>query len=119
MATIRRYEMTDEQWLVIEPLLPAQAVNSRGRPRKDDRLMLNGILWVARSGATWRDVPERYGPWESVYSRFRKWLEMGVFQDIFAALALEAELSELMIDATVVSAHQHSAGAKKGANLLK
>lgn len=81
--------------------------------------MLNGILWVARSGAAWRDVPERYGPRESVYSRFRLCIDQAFFQEVFTTLALEAELSELMIDSTVVSAHQHSVGAKKGINLLK
>ena len=66
MATIRRYELTDARWLVIEPLLSIKPPGSRGRPPKDHRQMLNGILWLARSGAAWRDVPERYGPWESV-----------------------------------------------------
>lgn len=78
--------------------------------------MLNAMIWLARSGAAWRDLPERYGPWTSVYSRFRKWIEDGILDNIFRVLSLEAELGDLSIDATIVQAHQHSAGAKKGAS---
>ena len=76
--------------------------------------MLNAMIWLARSGAAWRDLPERYWPWTSVYSRFRKWIEDGILDNIFRVLSLEAELGDLSIDATIVQAHQHSAGAKKG-----
>ena len=69
---------------------------------------------MARSGAPWRDLPERYGPWKTVYSRFRKWIEDGILDNIFRVLSLEAELEELFLDASIVQAHQHSAGAKKG-----
>ena len=72
--------------------------------------MLNGMVWIARSGAPWRDLPERYGPWNSVYSRFRKWIDDGILDNIFRVLSLEAELYELSLDATIVQAHQHSAG---------
>ncbi len=82
-----------------------------GRPSKDNRTMLNGMVWIARSGAPWRDLPERYGPWNSVYSRFRKWIDDGILDNIFWVLSLEAELYELSLDATIVQAHQHSAGA--------
>lgn len=75
--------------------------------------MLNAMVWIARNGAPWRDLPERYGPWEMVYSRFRKWIEDGYLDNIFRALSLEAELQELSLDASIVKAHQHSAGAKK------
>ena len=76
--------------------------------------VLNGIVWIARSGAPWRDLPERYGSWQTVYSRFRKWIEDGILDNIFRVLSLEAELTELSIEASIVKAHQHSAGAKKG-----
>ena len=76
--------------------------------------MLNGMVWIARSGAPWRDLPERYGSWNSVYSRFRKWIDDGILDNVFRVLSLEAELYELSMDATIVQAHQHSAGAKKG-----
>lgn len=81
--------------------------------------MLNGMVWIARSGAPWRDLPERYGPWNSVYSRFRKWIDDGILDNIFWVLSLEAELDELSLDATIVQAHQHSAGAKKGGLLTR
>lgn len=110
---LKRYELTDQEWEQIAPLLPS-GKGKRGRPPKDNRQMLNAMVWLARSGAPWRDLPERYGPWESVYSRFRKWIDDGILDNIFRVLSLEAELYELSIDASIVQAHQHSAGAKKG-----
>ncbi len=110
----RRYELTDQQWEQIVLLLPPEKTNKPGRPSKDNRLMINAMVWMARSGAPWRDLPERYGPWKTVYSRFRKWIEDGILDNIFRVLSLEAELEELFLDASIVQAHQHSAGAKKG-----
>lgn len=110
---LRRYELTDQEWERIAPLLPSPKTGKPGRPPKDNRLMLNAMVWLARSGAAWRDLPERYGPWSSVYSRFRKWLDDGILDNIFRVLSLEAELEELSLDASIVQAHQHSAGAKK------
>lgn len=112
---LRRYELTDQEWERIAPLLPSPKTGKPGRPPKDNRLMLNAMVWLARSGAAWRDLPERYGPWSSVYSRFRKWLDDGILDNVFRVLSLEAELEELSLDASIVQAHQHSAGAKKGA----
>ena len=96
---LRRYELTDEEWNQIVSLLPPE--NS------------------GKQGAPWRDLPERYGPWQTVYSRFRKWMEDGILDNIFRVLSLDAELSELSIDASIVQAHQHSAGAKKGGHPTK
>lgn len=81
--------------------------------------MLNGMVWIARSGAPWRDLPERYGSWNSVYSRFRKWIDDGILDNIFRVLSLEAKLEELSLDASIVQAYQHSAGAKKGGLQMK
>ena len=111
---LRRYELTDYEWEKIKHLLPPENTGKRGRPSKNNRIMLNGMIWIARSGAPWRDLPERYGPWESVYSRFRKWIDDGILDNIFRILSLDAELKDLSIDASIVQAHQHSAGAKKG-----
>ena len=111
---LRRYDLTDEEWNCIAPLLPPEISGKEGRPQKCCRTILNGIGWIARSGAPWRDLPERYGSWQTVYSRFRKWIEDGTLDNIFRVLSLEAELTELSIDASIVKAHQHSAGAKKG-----
>ena len=110
---LRRYELTDEEWNQIVSLLPPENSGKQGRPSKCNRTILNGIVWIARSGAPWRDLPERYGPWQTVYSRFRKWMEDGILDNIFRVLSLDAELSELSIDASIVQAHQHSAGAKR------
>ena len=115
----RRYELTDQEWEQIASLLPPEKTGKPGRPSKDNRTMLNGMVWIARSGAPWRDLPERYGPWNSVYSRFCKWIDDGILDNIFRVLSLEAELDELSLDATIVQAHQHRAGAKKGSLLTK
>ena len=108
---LRRYELTDEEWNRIAPLLPPENTGKQGRPRKDNRILLNGMVWLARSGAPWRDLPERYGSWQTVYSRFRKWIDDGILDNIFRILSLEAELEELSIDASIVQAHQHSVSA--------
>ena len=110
---LKRYELTNQEWEKISPLLPPEQTNKPGRPRKSNRLMLNAMVWMAKSGAPWRDLPEYYGPWKSVYSRFRKWLDCGILKEIFKELSLGAELSEISIDASIVQAHQHSAGAPK------
>ena len=116
---LRRYELTDEEWNRIAPLLPPENTGKQGRPRKDNRIIMNAIVWLARSGAPWRDLPERYGSWKTVYSRFRKWIDDGILDNIFRILSLEAELTELSVDASIVQAHQHSAGAKKGGLQMK
>lgn len=117
--TTRRYELTDEEWEQVKDLLPPERTGKKGKPRKDNRLMLNAMIWLARSGAPWRDLPERFGSWKSVYTRFRKWLDDGILDNIFRILTLDAELSEFSLDSTIVRAHQHSAGAKKGAKITR
>lgn len=116
---LRRYELTDQEWNRIKDLLPPEKSGKRGRPSKDNRMILNAMVWIARSGAPWRDLPERYGPWETVYSRFRKWIDDGILDNIFHVLSLDAELDELFMDSSIVQAHQHSAGAKKGGLPMK
>ena len=116
----RRHELTDAQWARLQPLLPPQRP-ATGRPATDHRLILNAIVWRLRTGAPWRDLPEWYGPWQTVYSRFRRWQQGGVWERVLAALQAEADArGELdwtlhFVDGTVVRAHQHAAGAKKGA----
>ena len=113
----RRHELTDAQWARLAPLLPPRQA---GKRRKDDRLVIDGILWKLATGAPWRDVPERYGPWQSVYTRFRRWRRAGVWDGIFAAVQQQADAAgELdwavhFVDGTVIRAHQHAAGAKGG-----
>lgn len=108
---MRRYEITDQQWQRLAHLLPGK-VGDVGRSAIDNRLFINAVIWIARSGAPWRDLPERFGPWNSVYRRFRRWAKSGVWQHVFDELQ-EPDLEWLMIDSTVVRAHQHSAGQKK------
>lgn len=107
----RRYELSDAEYQRIEDLLPGRA-GSRSRPAEDNRRFLNGVLWIARSGSAWRDLPERYGKWNTVYQRFRRWAEAGRWQQIFETLQ-EPDLDWIMLDTTVVRAHQHAAGARK------
>lgn len=110
----KRYEMSDEEWERIKDLLPSDKLEKQGRPPKPNREMLNGILWIARSGAPWRDMPERYDPWKTVYDRFSKWAKEGVFEKVFEMLNVDADMQELSVDSTSVKVHQHAAGAKKG-----
>lgn len=112
---MRRFELTDDEWNKIADLLPPELTGKRGRPpAKDNRTMFNAMVWIARSGAPWRDLPQRYDPWESVYSRFKKWIDDGILDNIFCVLSLDVELEEISIDAAIVKAHQHSPGSKKG-----
>jgi transposase len=107
-----RYEVTDEQWDQIKDFFP---LHTTGRPfKRSNRSMFNAILWIARSGAAWRDLPECYGSWKTAYSRFCKWRESDRLVSIFQALNDEADFENLSIDSTAIRAHQHSAGAKKG-----
>jgi transposase len=118
-------ELTDREFALIEPLLPPERSGRRGHPYGSHRLVLEGIFWVLRTGAPWRDVPERYGPWSTVYDRFRRWRDDGTWQRIVDALQAHArtlgrvDFEFSALDSTVVRAHKHAAGAKKGAQRPK
>jgi len=115
MTMARRFEMTDDQWIRIEPLLPGRS-ESPGATAKNNRLFVDAVLWIARTGAPWRDLPERFGSWNTTFQRFNRWAKSGVWTRVMEALGSDADLEQLMIDSTVIRAHQHSAGAeKKGA----
>ena len=109
MPTMRRYELTDEQWRQIEHLLPGRE-GCPGAHAEDNRLFVNAIIWVARTGAPWRDLPERFGNWNSVFQRFNRWAKQGVWQKVFEAIR-DPDLESLMLDSTTIRAHQHAAGA--------
>ena len=113
---MKRHELTDTQWERIREHLPPEHKPRGGRPAKDNRMMLNGILYWLNTGVPWRDLPERYGPWESVYTRFRRWSNQGVWEKVFNALIAEDIVDEttLMLDSTIIKVHQHGSG-KKGA----
>ena len=115
-VVIRRHELTDAEWDKLKELLPA---GRKGRPREDDRRILNGIVWKFRTGSAWRDVPERYGSWQTLYTRFRRWALDGTFSAMLAAVQAEADAVGdvdwlVAVDSTIVRAHQHAAGARKG-----
>jgi transposase len=112
-----RADLADAQWAVLEPLLPRG--RKPGRPPKwTRRQLIDGIRWRVRTGAPWRDVPVRYGPWESVYGLFRRWQRDGIWRAVLASLQARADAAGLItwdvsVDSTVARAHQHAAGARK------
>lgn len=115
-----RYEISSERWAMIETIVsPPQRM---GRPRRDDRQMLNGIFWILCSGAKWRDLPQRFGPWKTVYQRFRQWRDNGTFEQVLRHLHLRLreegfiDLDTWMVDSTSIRATRAASGAgKKGA----
>ena len=117
-------ELTDAQWERLRPLLPPQKPRT-GRPAKEHRIVLDGILWVLRTGSPWRSLPERYGSWKTVSSRFYRWQRAGVWDRVLAALQRRADANGRLdwslhfVDSTVVRAHRHAAGAKGGTRQRK
>jgi transposase len=113
-------DLTDEQWLILQPLIPPppRRPDGKGRPWRDAREVLNGILWVLRTGAPWYDLPERYPPYQTCHRRFQQWVRLGVFEKILRALATDLrerggiDLSECFIDGAFIAA------IKKGVNVL-
>ena len=111
--------MTDAQWERLEPLLPPEKPET-GRPNVDHRRIINGILWRERTGAPWRDLPARYGPWSTAYSRFWRWQQAGIWDRVFAAIQQEEDAAGAVdweaqfVDSSVIRAHQHAAGARGG-----
>ena len=112
--TRRRFELTDDEWLVIEPLLPNKP---RGVPRVDDRRVINGILWRFRTGSPWADVPERYGPHTTCYNRFVRWRKAGVWDRLLEAVSQAFDGELVMIDSSSIRVHQHGATLKKGTQI--
>ena len=106
-----RYELTDVQWERVAGLLPCNASDA-GRTVVDNRLFVNGVLWVLRSGAHWRGLSERYGKWKTAHKRFTRWEKTGVWERLFAALIKDRNNNYLMLDTTLVRAHQQAATGK-------
>ncbi len=115
---MERHALTDDQWERLRPLLPPPP-SGRGRPRNDDRTVVEGILWRLATGVPWRDLPARFGSWRTVYSRFRRWQQAGVWDRALAALQAQGDARGDLdwtlhfVYGTVVRSHQHAAGAKK------
>lgn len=112
---MRRHELSDEQWAKLAPLLPPLRP-ATGRPARDHRTIINGILWLLKTGAPWRDLPERFGPWRTVVSRFYRWRQAGIWDRVLARLQQDGAVdwSLNLLDGTIVRAHQQAAGAKEG-----
>jgi transposase len=108
---MRRHEIKDDDWERIKDLLPGQP-GDPGVTAKDNRLFINAVLWIAKTGAPWRDLPERFGLWGSVHKRFDRWAKKGVWGRVFEALP-DPDLEWMILDSTVVRAHPHAAGAEK------
>jgi len=105
-----RFDLTDFEWSVIEPLLPNKP---RGVPRVDDRRVLNGIFWRLRTGAPWADIPERYGPHTTCVNRFNRWRRAGVWDRLLVAVSEAYDGDLQMIDSSSIRVHQHAANAQK------
>ncbi|KTT96757.1 transposase [Sphingomonas yabuuchiae] len=115
---IRRYELSEAQWSRIALLVPGKTADP-GRRGSDNRLFVNGCLWVLRSGAHWCDLPERYGKWKTVHRRFSRWCHAGVWERVFEALTVDRDNQYLMIDSTIVRAHHQAATGKGGARIRR
>ena len=106
---MRRYELSDEHWRLVEPLLPGRE-GDPGAHGVNNRVFVNAVIWIARTSAPWRDLPSRFGEWNSVYQRFNRWAKAGVWERVFQAVRLP-DLEALLLDSTVIRAHQHAGGA--------
>lgn len=104
--------LTDEQWARVAPLMPGGCKGKRG-PRTNNRRFMDAVFWMARSGGRWKDLPERFGKVSAVKQRYYDWIDRGVFATIFESLSGEPDMEWLMVDSTIVRAHQHAAGARR------
>jgi transposase len=115
-----RHALTDEQWAILEPLLPPEKRLTVGRPSVSHRRVINAVLWLCRTGVPWRDLPREFGPWSTIATRFYRWQKNGVWHFIFSQLREMTDARGLVdwdmhcVDSTVIRAHQHAAGGKKG-----
>lgn len=110
---VLRLVLRDDQWKRLITLLPGKE-GDPGRTAADNRLFLEAVLWKVRVGAPWRDLPEAFGPWNSVFQRFRRWARKGVFERLFNTLSGDRDFEYALIDGTIVRVHQHGMGAKGG-----
>lgn len=115
-----RIGVTDEEWAIIGPLLPPER-GRWARPAQDNRRFFEGMLWIARTGSQWRQLPDDYGKWNSVFRRFRRWIEIGVFDALVETLSelVERERSADMVDSTIIRAHHCAVGIKRGLRIKR
>jgi transposase len=110
--------LSDEQWARMAPHIIGDA-RSRGTSGRDNRLFVEAVLWIVRTGAPWRDLPEAFGDWNSTFRRFSRWSAKGVWQRLFEAMADDPDFEYLIMDSTIVRAHPHASGAKGGLKLKR
>ena len=108
-----RLVLSDAAWERIAPLIIGRP-DQKGSTGRDNRMFVEGVLWIVRTGSPWRDLPETFGDWNSVFRRFSRWSIKGVWYRIFEAMSDDPDFEYLIVDSTIVRAHQHAAGAKKG-----
>jgi transposase len=113
LGVLDRLVLNDAMWARMAPHLIGDE-RSRGTSGRDNRMFVEGVLWIVRTGSPWRDLPEVFGDWNSVFRRFSRWSQKGVWHRIFEAMAEDPDFEYLIVDSTIVRAHQHAAGAKKG-----
>ena len=113
-----RLVLSDRQWRHIDKLCVGKPEDPGGTGA-DNRMFVEAVLWIARTGSPWRDLPDIFGKWNSVFVRFNRWSEGGVWQRIFAALSDDPDFEYLILDSTIVRAHQHAAGAKGGLKIRR
>jgi putative transposase len=118
MGILDRLMLRDDQWEWMAAHIIGDE-RSRGTSGRDNRLFVEGVLWIARTGSPWRDLPAAFGAWNSVFRRFRRWSTKGVWDRIFVAMADDPDFEYLIIDSTIIRAHQHAAGAKKGLRIRR
>src|SRR5260221_3725242 len=110
---MHRFVLTDAQWAKMEPLCLGKPTDP-GRTGGNNRLFLEAVLWIARTGSPWRDLPAAFGNWNTVFQRFRRWAVKGLFQRIFVSLSGDPDFEYAIIDGTIIRVHQHGTGAKGG-----
>lgn len=110
---MERYILTDAQWELMSPHCLGKS-SDRGRSGTNNRLFLEAVLWIARTGSPWRDLPPEFGKWNTIFKRYRDWVKAGVFEKIFTAVNNEIDLEYAMVDGTIVKVHRHGQGSKGG-----
>jgi len=110
-----RHDISDEKWAIIGPMLAKTGTETRGRKRKDGRLMFNAILWIMETGAPWRDLHPEFGPWNTVHKRFMEWEKLEIWNDILRILSINADTEAIIIEATFIKPHRNTVPAQKGA----
>ncbi len=113
MSVMDRLVLNDDQWQSICGLIIGRP-DQKGSTGRDNRMFVEGVLWIVRTGSPWRDLPEAFGEWNSVFRRFSRWSRKGVWRRMFEAMSDDPDFEYLIVDSTIVRAHQHAAGAKKG-----